>query len=295
MTTRKGALKKEIIMAKKIIEDEIDEEEDDLDEEDDDTEDEEARHSDSRRHNGSDEEDNDESEEEDSEEDSEEDDQKEDKEDALKYSAKHLTKIISAKHNKMKNQFTKKLEESQTQTAVELDAANAIVGWLSTQSSMTKEQILAKIGYIPVNRKVTVDSKLFDSISNGEIDDNIQAQINKLESKVANYPGWKANKKMVIEYAQDTGLSVDKAYWALLGAKAASAAKKQGADEVLTRRSNKAAKVTEGSGSAVKNKSYSRQDKENAAAVGMDVAEYVKYQGIEDYDAYQKSKQKKRR
>lgn len=211
------------------------------------------------------------------------------------YSAKHVTKIISAKHNKMKKQFTAKYEEAMSQTAGELDSANAIVNWLCQQSSMTREQVLARIGYQPTTKKVTVDEKLFDISNPVDLDDDIQAQVNKIQSRINSYPGFKENKKMIIEYAQDTGLPVDKAYWALMGEKAANVAKKRGADEVLARKTSKASRVTESGNASAKVKTYSKSDREAAKAVGMSVEDYVKYQNMENYDDYQKASSRKKR
>lgn len=250
--------------------------------------------------------DEDESDEEDDEEEPEDDEEEEpakgkkrkvqvDDEEEPRYTAKHMTKIISAKHNKMKNQFSKKYEEAMSQTAGELEASNAVVNWLCQQSNLTKEQVLAKIGFQPSGKKPTIDSKLFDIPNSEELGDDIEAQVNKIKSTISKYPGFKENQKMIIEYAQDTGLPVDKAYWALMGEKAASVARKKGADEVLARKSSKASRVTESSGGTPKVKTYTRDQREAAKASGMSVEDYVKYQSIESYDDYQKIRSKKKR
>jgi hypothetical protein len=274
-------------MAKYVEKDEVLEEEDDVEEETDDLEDEE--------------EDVEEDEEEDNDEEVEEEKKKEDKkepeidpDDVPRYSTKHLTKLMSAKHNRLKNQFSKKLEEIQQQSLDESDKLNAIVGWLEKNSNMSREQILSKIGYTPSQKKATVDSKLFEEADNGRSQEELDAEVNEIEAHVSKYPGFKDNKKDIVGYAKDTGLSVAKAYWALMGPVNVKKAKEEGAREVIEKRETKRSKVTESMTHMDAKPNFTKDVKIAAKLAGMTPEDYVKYSQIDNYDAFQNSRKKKK-
>ena len=279
-------------------EEEEEEEEEETEEEDDDEEEEED--------DEEEEEDSDEEDEDDSEEDEEEEEElpvrhrnrKQVKEKPQPtYSQEHMTKIISAKHNKMKNQFLKKTQEYQDSVNAELEKSKAVVDWLCRSANLDEASLLAKIGYTPTNSKKTIDSKMYDDVgTSGQDDESFQAEAMEMRSKAKKYPGYIKNEKMILEYAKDTGLTIDKAYWALMGADAVKAAK----NGVIYKKQSKARKVTEGSGGRMpKAKPIDKSIERAARQVGMTPEDYLKYQSIDNIDDYfaktKKTTSKKRR
>lgn len=212
-----------------------------------------------------------------------------------KYTSDHITKIISAKHNKMKSQFTKKLEEQLIPVQGKLEEAEAVVDWVCKNSGMSREAVLSKIGYAASGKKAAVDPKIFENFEATRDKNEVEAEVNQIESKIKKYPGFKENKQLVIDYAMDTGLSVDKAYWALLGPSAIEHAKKQSANDVLYRKQAKMAKKTETASPSAKTQTYTKADKEAADAVGMSVEDYIKYSKIDNYDDFVKTYKKNKK
>jgi len=212
-----------------------------------------------------------------------------------------------------KTTYTKDEVSAIVQSRLGDDRSRKIIEKMSKQTGLTVEQIEARMDEFDrqqVNKtikeqaeKAGVDPALLSAVANNHAelkDIRMTMQLQDMLNDAENYPGLNAFKQDVIDEAQESNISLKKAYFIVAGSKDnIKQIQREAEQRVINNRQKRAGKdrVQGDSSSGVGDEvDYSDADIAAAKKVHMDVEEYVALRNsdnIDTYRAYKKKKQQK--